>query len=53
MIAAAGTGSTLFFNYSTKFNEPWDDGVLENQNGYDAVFPPAGSVGLAVSIGED
>jgi hypothetical protein len=53
MIAATGAGSTLFFNYSTKFNEPWDDDVLENQNGYVAVFPQAGSVGLAVTIGGD
>jgi hypothetical protein len=52
-IVAAGPGSTLHFNYSTKFNEPWDDAVLEGQKGYTAVFPDAGTVGLTVSIGED
>jgi hypothetical protein len=52
-ILATGQGSTLLFNYATTFNEPWDDEVLEDQNGYAAVFPKAGTVGLSVPIGED
>ena len=50
-ILAAGQDSTLFFNYSTTFNDPWADDVLESQNSYAAVYPDAGVVGLAVPIG--
>lgn len=52
-ILAAGQDSTLFFNYSTTFNDPWADDVLESQNGYAAVYPDAGVVGLTVSISGD
>jgi hypothetical protein len=52
-IAAAGPGSTLFFNYSTSFNEPWADDELEVEHEYDAVFPEVGGSGLSVTLGED
>jgi hypothetical protein len=52
-IAAAGPGSTLFFNYSTTFNEPWADEELEDAHEYDAVFPGQGGSGLSVTLGED
>lgn len=53
MLLASGPDSTLFFNYSTRFNEPWADDVLESQNDYSAVFPEAGAVGLFVSVDAD
>lgn len=52
-IAAAGPGSTLFFNYSTTFNEPWADDELEDEHEYDAVFPEQAGAGLSVTLGED
>ena len=52
-IAAAGQGSTLFFNYSTRFNEDWADAELMEQHGYDAVYPEADGAGLTVTLGGD
>jgi hypothetical protein len=51
-IAAAGPGSTLFFNYATTFNEPWADGELEGEHEYDAVFPEQGGSGVSITLGE-
>ncbi len=48
-----GPGSTLFFNYSTTFNEPWADDELEDEHEYDAVFPEQAGAGLSVTLGED
>jgi hypothetical protein len=52
-IDAAGQGSTLFFNYSTTFNEPWADDEVQEQHDYEAVYPEEGSEGLSVTLGED
>lgn len=50
VIAAAGQGSSLFFNYSTTFNEPWVDATLASTHGYTAVYPQPGTAGLSVSL---
>ena len=52
-IAAAGPGSTLFFNYATSFNELWADEELEGEHEYDAVFPEQGGSGVSITLGED
>lgn len=52
-IAAAGPGSMLFFNYSTRFNEPWADAELATTHGYDAMYPDSGSSGLSVTLDDD
>ncbi len=52
-IAAAGQGSTLFFNYSTRFNEDWAGTELMEQHGYDAVYPETDDAGLTVTLGGD
>jgi glyoxylase-like metal-dependent hydrolase (beta-lactamase superfamily II) len=52
-IVAAGEGSTLYFNYTTKFTEPWADDELEEQQGYEAVYPDEGETGLALELAED
>jgi hypothetical protein len=52
-IAAAGPGSTLFFNYSTRFNEVWADADLRNENDYETVYPDAGGSGVSVTLGDD
>jgi hypothetical protein len=52
-IAGTGQGSTLYFNYSTRFTEPWADDDVEAQHGYDAVYPDEGETGLTLALGED
>lgn len=52
-IVAAGPGATLYFNYSTTFNEPWADEELEDDHEYDAVFPEPGGSGLSVMLTEE
>jgi metallo-beta-lactamase superfamily protein len=50
-IDASGAGSTLHFNYSTRFNEAWADDELEEQHDYEALYPDEGASGLAVTLG--
>jgi glyoxylase-like metal-dependent hydrolase (beta-lactamase superfamily II) len=52
-ISGTGPGSTLFFNYSTRFTEPWADDELEARHDYDAVYPGEGETGLTLELGED
>jgi hypothetical protein len=52
-ISGTGQGSTLYFNYSTRFTEPWADDELEEQHGYDAVYPDDGEAGLKPDLGDD
>ncbi len=52
-IAAAGPGSTIYFNYSTRFNEDWAETELMEQHGYEAVYPEAGAAGLTVTLEGD
>ena len=52
-IVGAGQDSTLYFNYSTQFTEPWADDELEVQHGYEAVYPDEGETGLTLELGED
>ena len=51
-IVGAGQDSTLYFNYTTSFTEPWADDELEEQQGYEAVYPDEGETGLALELGE-
>jgi len=52
-LEATAPGSTLYFNYSTRFNEAWADDELEEQHEYEALYPDAGATGLAVVVGEN
>jgi hypothetical protein len=52
-IDVSGPGSTLHFNYSTRFNEAWADDELEGQHEYEALYPDEGATGLAVALGGD
>ena len=52
-IEATGAGATLHFNYSTRFNEAWAEDELEEQHGYEALYPDEGATGLAVTLGDD
>ena len=52
-IASSKPGSTLFFNYSTTFNEPWADDDLEGAHEYEAVYPEQGGSGVSVTLGGD
>jgi glyoxylase-like metal-dependent hydrolase (beta-lactamase superfamily II) len=52
-IASAGPGSTLFFNYSTRFNDLWADAELRDLHRYETVYPDAGRFGVSVKLGGD
>jgi len=52
-LEATAPGSTLYFNYSTRFNEAWADDELEEQHEYEALYPDEGAAGLGVTLGED
>ena len=52
-IEATSPGSTLHFNYSTRFNEAWAKDELEEQHDYEALYPDEGATGLAVTLGDD
>ena len=52
-IAASGQGSTLHFNYSTRFNDAWADDELEGLHGYEAVYPAEGETSVAITLGDD
>jgi len=51
-IASAGRGSTLFFNYSTRFNDVWADAELRGLKDYEAVYPEAGGSGVSIELGD-
>ena len=38
-------GSTLYFNYRSKFTTPWDDARLRRKHDYETVYPAAGTAG--------
>lgn len=49
-LVEAGPGATLFFNYSTRFSDPWGEGELRAERRYEAVYPAAGATGITVDI---
>jgi beta-lactamase superfamily II metal-dependent hydrolase len=46
-------GATLYFNYRTRHNLPWDDARLRAAHGYQAVYPAEGEEGLSVDLPEE
>jgi hypothetical protein len=52
-IVGAAQNSTLYFNYTTRFTDPWADEELALRRGYEAVYPDEGMAGLALTLGED
>jgi hypothetical protein len=50
VLVADETERTLFFNYATRFNEPWAAQELRDQQHYEATYPADGEVGLVVDL---
>jgi len=47
---SGGRRPTLFFNYRTPHNAPWDQGTLARRYDFQVVFPPQGTEGLALAF---
>jgi hypothetical protein len=50
IIVHGGENSTLYFNYRSKENAIWDDAVLKNDHGYQAIYPAQEKQGVVIEL---